>query len=106
MIPILRIFDETKAREFYVDYLGFVVGGEHRFEAGLPLYMQVSREGCVLHLTEHHGDCCPGAAVRIETQDVDACHAERIRISRASARSHHDNPRDVIEARSWGSSGW
>ena len=23
--PILRIFDEAKAREFYVDYLGFTV---------------------------------------------------------------------------------
>lgn len=25
--PILRIFDETKAREFYIDFLGFKVEG-------------------------------------------------------------------------------
>ena len=36
--PILRIFDEAKAKEFYVDFLGFKVDWEHRFEPGLPLY--------------------------------------------------------------------
>ena len=74
--PILRIFDEAKAREFYLDFLGFKVDWEHRFEPGLPLYMQVSKGGCVLHLSEHHGDCSPGAAMRIETSDLEAFHAE------------------------------
>ena len=74
--PILRIFDEAKAREFYVDYLGFTVDWDHRFGPGMPLYLQVSRGDCVLHLSEHHGDCCPGAALRIEVDDVDALHAE------------------------------
>jgi len=63
---ILRIFDEAKAREFYVDFLGFDVDWEHRFEPSRPLYMQVSRDECVLHPFEHHGDCSPGAAIRIE----------------------------------------
>jgi uncharacterized glyoxalase superfamily protein PhnB len=76
--PILRIFDEAKAKEFYVDFLGFNVDWEHRFEPGLPLYLQISRDGCVLHLSEHHGDCCPGAALRIETNELDAFHAELI----------------------------
>jgi catechol 2,3-dioxygenase-like lactoylglutathione lyase family enzyme len=74
--PILRSFDEAKAREFYLDFLGFKIDWEHRFEPGFPLYMQVSRDGCVLHLTEHHGDCCPGAAVRIQTDQLDALHAQ------------------------------
>lgn len=74
--PILRIFDEAKAKEFYVDFLGFAVDWEHRFDPELPLYLQVSRGSCCLHLTEHHGDCCPGAAVRIHVDDVDALHAE------------------------------
>jgi catechol 2,3-dioxygenase-like lactoylglutathione lyase family enzyme len=74
--PILRIFDEGKAKEFYVEYLGFKVDWEHRFEPGLPLYLQVSRDGCVLHLSEHHGDCSPGAAIRIETTELDEFHAE------------------------------
>lgn len=41
--PILRIFDESKAVEFYVDFLGFKVDWQHRFEANFPLYLQVSR---------------------------------------------------------------
>ena len=74
--PILRIFDEGKAREFYVDYLGFRIDWEHRFAAGMPLYLQVSRDGCVLHLSEHHGDACPGAAMRIATDSLDELHQE------------------------------
>ena len=70
--PILRIFDETKAKEFYVDFLGFRVDWEHRFAEDLPLYMQVSKDECVIHLSEHHGDCCPGGAMRIETTEIDA----------------------------------
>jgi uncharacterized glyoxalase superfamily protein PhnB len=69
--PILRIFDEVKAREFYVDFLGFQVDWEHRFEEGLPLYMQISKDGCIIHLSEHHGDCSPGAAMRIETSELE-----------------------------------
>ena len=37
--PILRSFDEARARDFYVRYLGFEVLFEHRFEPGLPLYL-------------------------------------------------------------------
>jgi hypothetical protein len=33
---------------------------EHRFEPGFPLDLQVSRDGLVLHLSEHHGDGSPG----------------------------------------------
>lgn len=71
-VPILRMFDEAKAKEFYVGFLGFAIDWEHRFEAAAPLYMQVSRDACVIHLSEHHGDASPGSALRIETDDVDA----------------------------------
>ncbi|MBN9041578.1 MAG: bleomycin resistance family protein [Rhizobiales bacterium 62-47] len=66
-IPILRMFDTSKAREFYLDFLGFKVDFEHRFEPDLPLYMGISLGAVVLHLSEHHGDCAPGARVIIET---------------------------------------
>ncbi|WP_153980269.1 glyoxalase superfamily protein [Paenibacillus xylanilyticus] len=72
IVPILRIFDEDKAKEFYVNYLEFVVDWEHRFEEGMPLYMQISLDSIVLHLSEHHGDCTPGAALRIEMKDLGA----------------------------------
>lgn len=94
--PILRSFDEAKAREFYVDFLGFAVDWEHRFEPGLPLYMQLSRGDCVLHLSEHHGDCCPGAAMRIRVSDIDAFHAE------LSAK-HYAYARPGIDDTPWGS---
>lgn len=76
VVPILRSFDEGKAREFYVAWLGFRVDFEHRFEPHMPLYMQVSRGDCVLHVSEHHGDGTPGTAIRIRVDDLEAFHAE------------------------------
>ena len=89
--PILRIFDEAKAREFYVGFLGFKVDWEHRYEPALPLYLQVSRDGCTLHLSEHHGDCCPGAALRIEVGDIDAWQRELIAQQYGYARPSVDD---------------
>ncbi|KPF94769.1 hypothetical protein IP86_21195 [Rhodopseudomonas sp. AAP120] len=74
--PVLRIFDIAKAREFYLDYLGFRLDWEHRFEPDLPLYMQVSRDDAVLHLSEHHGDCSPGAKLLLDTTGLRDYHAE------------------------------
>ena len=39
--PILRSFDEIKAREFYLAFLEFNLDWEHRFSEDLPLYMQI-----------------------------------------------------------------
>ncbi len=64
--PILRMFDVERAKEFYFDYLGFMLDWEHQFEKDFPIYMQISLRDSLLHLSEHHGDCTPGAAVRIE----------------------------------------
>ncbi|WP_156308243.1 glyoxalase superfamily protein [Sphingobacterium endophyticum] len=61
VIPIFRIFDYSKAVEFYIDWLGFQIDWEHTFEENTPIYMQISRNGCTLHLSEHHGDATPGA---------------------------------------------
>ena len=75
-IPILRIFSVEKAREFYVGFLGFTVDWEHRFDPAAPIYMQVSRAGCVLHLSEHHGDCCPGSTVFVRVTGLEEYHRE------------------------------
>ncbi|MCC7274039.1 MAG: VOC family protein [Alphaproteobacteria bacterium] len=69
-LPILRIFSVEKAKEFYVGFLGFALDWEHRFEPGMPVYMQVSRAGLTLHLSEHHGDACPGATVFVEMRGI------------------------------------
>jgi hypothetical protein len=68
--PILRIFDESKAKEFYLGFLGFKLDWEHRFGDNFPLYAQVSRSGLVLHLSEHHGDASPGSTVCVTMHGV------------------------------------
>lgn len=94
-IPVLRIFCVEKARAFYVDYLGFAVDWEHRFEPDLPLYMQVSRDGMVLHLTEHHGDATSGSRIFVRIRGIDALHAE------ITGRDYRFMQPDIQEA-SWG----
>ncbi|CDX49148.1 Glyoxalase/bleomycin resistance protein/dioxygenase [Mesorhizobium plurifarium] len=74
--PILRMFDVAKAREFYLDFLGFEVRFEHRFDDNAPLYMGIARDGCELHLSEHHGDGSPCVHIRVEVADIAALHRE------------------------------
>lgn len=64
IIPIFRIFDYDKAIEFYVQWLGFSIDWEDKPD-NAPVYLQISLNGIVLHLTEHHGDCTPGARAYI-----------------------------------------
>jgi uncharacterized glyoxalase superfamily protein PhnB len=73
--PILRIFDEEKAKEFYLNFLEFELDWEHRFEDDMPLYVQISNGGCIIHLSEHHGDCSPGACIRIGVDNIEVFHA-------------------------------
>ena len=75
-VPILPIFDIAKAREFYLDFLGFRMDWEHRFGDDFPLYRQVSRDGLVLHLNEHHGDASPGSTVAVQMTGIDELHGE------------------------------
>jgi hypothetical protein len=74
--PVLRIFDAARAREFYVDYLGFDWDWEERAFDHAPVYAQVSRAGLVLHLSERHGDGSPGASLIVGVNDVVAFHRE------------------------------
>ncbi|KAF2034261.1 Glyoxalase/Bleomycin resistance protein/Dihydroxybiphenyl dioxygenase [Setomelanomma holmii] len=74
VVPILRIFDIHKADEFYLNYLGFTIDWDHKSEG--PLYRQISRDGLVLHLSEHHGDGSPGIHVRVPMKGLAAYHAE------------------------------
>ena len=94
-VPIFRIFSEEKASEFYLGFLGFQLDWQHRFEPDAPLYMQVSRGGLVLHLSEHHGDGAPGATLFVETAGLDALHAE------LTARNYR-HLRPGIEDAPWG----
>lgn len=75
-IPLLRIFDVEKAKAFYVGFLGFAVDWEHHFDENAPAYIQVSRGDLFLHLTEHHGDCCPGSTVFVWMTGIEEFHKE------------------------------
>ncbi len=52
-IPIFRILDYKEAIKFYVDFLGFSIDWEHRFDETAPVYLQISKDGLALHLTEN-----------------------------------------------------
>lgn len=76
-IPIFRIFDIAKAMEFYIGWLGFQKNWEHRFDEKAPIYLEIQLRDIRIHLSEHHGDCSPGARIMIEYfENITAFHEE------------------------------
>lgn len=94
-IPILRIFSKEKAKEFYLDFMGFSLEWEHRFEDNFPLYTQIKRSDLILHLSEHHGDATPGSAIFVPVQEIGVFQAE------LQAKSYR-YAKPGIEAMPWG----
>ena len=94
-IPIFRSFDEKATKSFYIEFLGFEIEFEHRFEPDTPLYLGVKRDDCVLHLSEHHGDSTPGSAVRIDVADVKA-------YCRALNAKQYKHARPGVQSQPWG----
>ena len=76
VVPIFRIFSLEKAREFYLDFLGFKIDWEHRFDPGAPVFMRISRGGLAINLSEHHGDGTPGSVVYVHMTGVRELHRE------------------------------
>lgn len=74
-IPTLRILDYKKAKEFYVESLQFTIDWEHRFGEDAPVYMQVSKNGLVLHLSENER-FQTGMTVFVETTGIENFHKE------------------------------
>lgn len=93
-IPVLRIFDAPRAFSFYGDYLGFRRDWPENFGDHEPVYAQVSRGRAKLHLSEHHGDASPGAAVLLTTPDVRSLEQELLQ--------HTSSVGPVVEQRPWG----
>lgn len=96
VIPILRLFDEAMTKQFYLDFLEFELRFEHRFHDAAPLYMGVKKGEVELDLSGHFGDGTPGAAVRIETTELDAFAA-----ALRAKKYKHANPGDPID-QEWG----
>ncbi|MBZ5535602.1 MAG: VOC family protein [Acidobacteriia bacterium] len=74
VFPTLRITAYEKSKLFYIDGLGFHIDWEHRFEPHLPVFMQITRDGMSLFLSQHSGDCHVGGAVYFFIDDVDQWH--------------------------------
>ena len=71
VIPQLRITSADRSLAFYVDGLGFSVDWKHQFERGFPIFMQLTRQGQTIFLTEHTGDCQVGGAVYFKVPNVE-----------------------------------
>lgn len=91
--PVFRSFDETKAREFYVDWLGFTWVGEYRADARAPLYAFLRLGAFHLHLSEHHGDATPGSTVMVHVDGLRDWHKSLL---------PNPNMRPEVEALPWG----
>jgi hypothetical protein len=61
----------------------------------MPLYLQVSGDGIIFHISEHHGDATPGSAVRIGVHGLQQFHAEL-------AAKNYKNMRPGLETPPWG----
>ncbi|GGV82936.1 hypothetical protein GCM10010228_58410 [Streptomyces massasporeus] len=75
VIPILRVEDAAAAVAWY-ERLGFAKQWEHRFEPGLPAFVEVARGGVRLFLSEHTGDARPDTLVYLRIRDVEAVASE------------------------------
>jgi len=95
VVPTFRIFSMEKAREFYLDFLGFKVDWEHRFDPTAPVYMQVSRQGLAFHLSEHHGDGTPGSLAYVYMKGVAELQRE------LSGKNYRHN-RPGLQQQDWG----
>ena len=94
-VPIFRIFDEEKARGFYEGFLDCAIDWQHRFHPGAPLYCQVSRGELKLHLSEHSGDCSPGATAVCYMKGVEA-------FQKGLLAKHYKYNRPGLEHQDWG----
>ena len=95
LIPILRIFDETMARGFYLSYLRGAETFSHHFDPNAPLYLGVQLHGADLHLSEHFGDATPGSSIRLRIEDLPRYRAQLVKAA-------YPNANPSITEQPWG----
>jgi len=74
-VPILHIADVAQAKLFYCESLGFTVDWEHYYEDGAPVYMQVSRAGLILHLSQNER-FREATIIYVGTEGMDALYSD------------------------------
>lgn len=95
VMPVLRIFDVDKAREFYLDFLGCTLDFEHRFDDNAPWFLQVTLDGIAFGLTEHFGSGSPGSHIKVATTGLAAYQAALI-------AKNYRHARPGLEQQPWG----
>jgi len=61
----------------------------------MPLYLGIVRDGLRLHLSEHHGDACPGSTVFVPMKNI-----QRLRDELHDKQYGYGRP-DIVE-QGWG----
>ena len=74
-IPTFRILNYQTAIDFYIGFLEFKIDWEHRFGATEPVYMQISKNGLTLHLSENNR-FNTNVIVFVETKKLKEFHKE------------------------------
>jgi hypothetical protein len=58
--------------------LGFKINWEHTFDDNTPVYLEIEKDGLIIHLSEHHGDGTPGTNVFVWCDGVEEFQKEII----------------------------
>lgn len=72
VVPALPVSDVGRARSFYTDVLGFEVDWEWRDAPGEPAFLQLSRAGLSIYLSERPDRGPTGGLTFLYVADVDA----------------------------------
>jgi catechol 2,3-dioxygenase-like lactoylglutathione lyase family enzyme len=70
LVPFVRAADARASAAWWAR-LGFEVEWEHRFAAGLPLFLALRRDDDRLFLSEHRGDARPDTLLYLYVEDGD-----------------------------------
>ena len=92
-IPVLRVASLAAAREFYVDFLGFVFDWGDDPLPERPAYAQVSRNGVQLHVAEASEGGRAASLLFRGVEGLDAFHRELV------ARRGRFAPSDIVFTR-------
>jgi len=71
VVPALPVSDLTRARSFYTERLGFEVDWEWRDAPGEPAFLQLSRAGLSIYLSERADRGPTGGLTFLYVSDVD-----------------------------------
>lgn len=70
-VPILRVTDVERSLGWW-GRLDFAEDFRHQFEAGLPRFVGIRRDDCLIYLSEHQGDASGPGLIYLWVDDVDA----------------------------------